>query len=472
MPSPNHAAIMDALEKAVNGPHEQFLYAFLEAYQTPRSTIALLRQGKNNISRIHGAYAIRQMLYFIAVARGFPLEREFAAIMATGQVGTGLKDIPFVFVTDYEDVIAYSARGDEKARFAFADLQYRYDFFLSLAGRQETGLRGTEVPADEMACRKVGRLYDRLRADNRDIAAHDLNICLSRLIFCFFAEDTELFSLRSQDRNLFSRYLDQHTSKNGSDMAAALQDVFRVMDTPRDDPSRKELPETLRQFPYVNGSLFSERIALPEFTRCSRDLLLECGDMEWKDVNPTIFGTLMQSVMDPAERRNMGVHYTSEENILKVIRPLFLDGLAKELDQILKSGAGRMKIQALDAFHRKLGSLHFLDPACGAANFLLLSFRELRRLEHRVIAALRKEDPKRYRTVRLDARSLIHVHPDQFHGIEIEEISVDIAKVSMALMEHLLNKEFEQGKGFGMALPTLPLKRPADITCADALSTA
>lgn len=238
------------------------------------------------------------------------------------------------------------------------------------------------------------------------------------------------------------------------------------MKLPSDAPERTAFSATFQSFPYVNGGLFKEKTVIPTFDAKARRLLLDCGFLTWSDISPVIFGSMFQSIMDPDKRRSLGAHYTSEKNILKVVRPLFLDELHEEFQKILGLKKGKKK--ALKDFHAKIASLGFLDPACGCGNFLIVSYRELRELELQVLLALKSETKGDPRFLALDIRPLIKVSISQFYGIELEEFPVEVARVSMWLMEHVMN--LKVGRTFGFVISSIPLRHSATIVCANALT--
>ncbi len=462
----NQAKIINDLEQIAAKPKEDFIYDFLSAYGTPKATINRLKMGdtQRSVASVRGDVAVAQKLYFRAVEQGVSVADTLDEILAL----PALKQhkIRFVLVTDFVTVMAYDLKVKDGTEFDFAELKLNYEFFLPLTGKSETAVEHAEHPADVKACEKMGRLYDSICAVNNygkdDL--HTLNVFLTRLLFCFFAEDTAIFP-QSNQMTLAIKSL---TQEDGSDLADFFAKLFLALNLPNDAPERRRLPVTFQKFPYVNGGLFLEQAPIPQFDKRSRRLLLECGGMQWNDISPVIFGSMFQAVMDPERRRSMGAHYTSEKNILKVVRPLFLDALYEEFEQIkvLKKG----KRAALQAFHTKLGSLGFLDPACGCGNFLVVSFRELKELELQVVLALRDEENKdSAKRLVLDVKMLSKASINQFYGIEIEEFPVEIARVSMWLMEHVMNVKF--GKSLGCVIPSIPLHHSAEIVCANALTT-
>lgn len=362
---------------------------------------------------------------------------------------------------------------DDWADFDFADLVENYEFFLPLTGLYEKPLAYASHPADVKACEKMGKLYDIIRATNKyeDAHLHDLNVFLTRLLFCFFAEDTGIFKVPGQ----MTKAIESLTNPDGSDLVEFFERLFWILDMEPDSYGRQKETPTLSAFPYVNGGLFRDKIRIPEFNARARNILLECGRLEWNQISPVIFGSMFQAVMKPEERHALGAHFTSEQNILKVIGPLFLDELKTELQAILGTIRDTQKKLSKDqtdklyAFQSKLASLKFLDPACGSGNFLIVSFREIKRLEFEAVKALHKFDSPDLSLLDDWKLEASRVSIDQFYGIEIEEFPVEVARVSMWLMEHVMNVEF--GKFFGAIIPTIPLKESAHIVCANALTT-
>jgi len=458
----NQAKIINALEALITQQHEDFIHGFLLAYGTPRATINRLKMGdaQRNVACVAGDVAVPQKLYFRAVAEGASVADALEEIIALPILEQ--HKIRFVLVTDFVTVAAYDRKVKDNTEFDFSELKLNYEFFLPLTGKYEKAIEHAEHPADVKACEKMGRLYDSICAINHygKDELHTLNVFLTRLLFCFFAEDTGIFPQTNQ----MTLALKSLTEKDGSDLADYFEKLFLALSLPNDAPERQHLSATFQKFPYVNGGLFQEYIHVPQFNTRSRKLLLECGSMAWSDISPVIFGSMFQAVMDPEQRRSMGAHYTSEKNILKLVRPLFLYELHQELEHILSLKKG--KKSALQAFQSKLGSLGFLDPACGCGNFLVVSYRELKELELQVVLALRAEEP--VRTLALDVKLLSKVNINQFYGIEIEEFPVEIARVSMWLMEHVMNVKF--GKFLGCVIPSIPLHHSAKIVCANALT--
>ncbi len=310
-------------------------------------------------------------------------------------------------------------------------------------------------PINLKAVAIMGDLHDALEGGG--FRGYELERFLVRVLFCLFAEDTGIF-----ERESFRLYLENRTAEDGSDLGAQLNRLFDVLNTPAAE-RQANLEETLSGFPYVNGDLFSQRLGFAEFSRDMRNSLLACTRFDWSRISPAVFGALFQSVMEPRERRQIGGHYTSERDILKVIRALFLDDLEAEFAAILTDRSTRRRAR-LDEFQRKLASLQFLDPACGCGNFLVITYRELRRLEIELLKLLHG----RQRALTLeDVNRLAQVDVDQFYGIEISEWPARIAEVALWLMDHQMNIQLSEA--FGQYYVRLPLRKSPHIHVANAL---
>jgi hypothetical protein len=303
-------------------------------------------------------------------------------------------------------------------------------------------------PINLRAVQIMDNLHDTLAAGG--YKGHDLERFLVRILFCLFAEDTGIF-----EREAFHLYIENRTSPDGSNLGPQLARLFEVLDTPAEE-RQKNLDETLAAFPYVNGELFSERLRFADFNRNMRDSLVACTRFDWSCISPAIFGSLFQGIMEPRERRQIGGHYTSERDILKLIRPLFLDDLRAEFDRV-KSNKRQLRL-----FHQKVAELRFLDPACGCGNFLVIAYRELRQLEIEVLAALHGTKQQH-----LHFQSLPQVDVDAFFGIEISEWPARIAEVAMWLMDHQMNVRLSEV--FGQYYVRLPLKKSPTIVLGNAL---
>lgn len=362
----------------------------------------------------------------------------------------GLKDHEYpkyILVSDFEYFRLFDLEEDKTVEFKLKELYKNVQYFGYLLGYQKKTFKEQD-PVNIQAAELMGKLHDRLKEIGYD--GHPLEVYLVRLLFCLFAEDTTIFN-----KQQFQDYLEQRTNEDGSDLAARIQELFQVLNTPM-DKRFTNLDEQLADFPYVNGKLFEEILPSASFDAKMRKALLECCYIDWSKISPAIFGSMFQSVMNPQERRNLGAHYTSESNILKLIKPLFLDELWSEFDSI-KSNKNK-----LPEFHKKLSKLKFLDPACGCGNFLVITYRELRLLEVEVLRAMNKNGQGF-----LDVRDIIWLDVDMMCGIEFEEFPARIAEVAMWLMDHQMNMAISNE--FGQYFARLPLKKAANIVHGNAL---
>lgn len=360
----------------------------------------------------------------------------------------GLKEaeLPkYILISDFEIFKLYDLEEDKNYEFTLSELYKNVHLFGFIAGYTKHKVVA-EDPINIKAAQLMGKLHDVLKETGYD--GHALEHFLVRLLFLQFAEDTAIF-----ERRLFTEFIENRTHEDGSDIGSRFTELFQVLNTPF-DKRLKNLDENLASFPYVNGKLFAEFLLIPSFDSKMRDILLECCYLDWSKISPAIFGSLFQSIMDKAHRRNLGAHYTSEANILKLIRPLFLDELYEKFEKIKKNK------KQLAEFHKELSTLHFLDPACGSGNFLIIAYRELRILELEILKILHTESV-------LDISSIIWCDVDQFHGIEVEEFPAQIAQVAMWLIDHQMNMMISEY--FGQYFVRLPLKKSANIVHANSL---
>jgi hypothetical protein len=364
----------------------------------------------------------------------------------------GLKqhELPkYILISDFENFRLYDLEEDKTVDFKLNDLVNNVQHFGYILGYQKKVYKEQD-PANIKAAELMGKLHDRL--EEIGYTGHPLEVYLVRILFLLFAEDTTIFN-----KQQFQEYLEQRTAEDGSDLASKLQELFQVLNTPKENRF-KNLDEQLADFPYVNGKLFEENLPTASFDTKMRQALLDCCYIDWSKISPAIFGSMFQSVMNPKERRNLGAHYTSETNILKLIKPLFLDDLWKEFESI-KDNKNK-----LPEFHKKLSTLKFLDPACGCGNFLVITYRELRLLELEILRASNKTGQRVF-----DVREIIWLDVDMMCGIEYEEFPARIAEVAMWLIDHQMNMQISNE--FGQYFVRLPLKKAAKIVHGDALET-
>jgi restriction-modification enzyme MmeI-like protein len=381
--------------------------------------------------------------------------------------GRGKEQPRWVVVTDFRRFALHDLEPEEgeegqprkrtrpSIEFGLSELHKHIKHFAFIAGYTQHRL-DPEDPANIEATQLMCDLHDALESGG--YRGHELKRFLVRLLFCFFAEDTGIFPQKS-----FELFIRDRTASDGSDMGARLEQLFRVLNT--DTPQRQaNLDEDLKQFPYVNGELFAERLDFADFNSDMRNGLLACCRFRWDTISPAVFGSLFQSVMDSKERRKIGAHYTAEQNILKLIRSLFLDDLRAEFDKLSALNVG--KKQRLADFQSKLAGLKFLDPACGCGNFLVLTYRELRKLELEVLLGIHG---KQAELTLDDANKLSKLNVDQFYGIEIEEFPARIAEVALWLADHQAN--IALSNAFSQLVVRLPLRSSPHITVANALRT-
>lgn len=447
----SQARIIESLEQACSDLNpDEFIYAFLNAFGFPKSTITRLRKGGDTLNVGNGDdIALKKKLYFRKASSGTDLNAELDALKAQDVIARN--DIRFVIVTDFNDLVAFDTKAEERLDTSFSVLDKQYAFFLPLAG-YEKAIMYSEHPADVKASEKMGQLFDLIRERNdlskpEDI--HALNVFLTRLLFCFYAEDTGIFEVGQMTSAIQST-----TQDDGTDVDQFFTDLFTVLNRAKDDPKRKAMPAHLQAFPYVNGGLFRDDEPIPEFGRKARRILIDCGSLNWSEINPDIFGSMFQAVIDQEQRGNLGQHYTSVSNIMKVIQPLFLDKLYAELEKSRKS---ENKLKALLV---RLQNLRIFDPACGSGNFLIIAYKELRKLEMEVIDALNAisgQTEMYYSGIRLS----------QFYGIEIDDFAHEVGVLSLWLAEHQMNRMFKAK--FGYAEAALPLRDSGNIVCGNAL---
>jgi len=360
----------------------------------------------------------------------------------------------FVIVTDYKTLLAKDIRTSATLDIPILEIHKHFGFFLPWAG-QEKYTTTNENFADRKASYKMAKLYDILVTENPKIyddGGHNLNIFLSRLLFCFFAEDTDIFPIEG----MFTDTLEQHTQADGTDTNVFLDRLFKILNTK--DNSKEASHFTA--FPYVNGGLFRDTIVSPKFTKEARKIIIECGDLDWSEINPDIFGSMIQAVVNPAYRSGLGMHYTSVPNIMKVIEPLFLNELYEEFEK----ATGNEK--QLNKLINRIANIKIFDPACGSGNFLIIAYKELRRLEIKILAHIH-DLTSQYTLNFPDVYSKLKL--SQLYGIELDDFAHEMAILSLWLAEHQMNKEFVDSlHDFGKAKPILPLKEAGHITQGNA----
>jgi len=385
------------------------------------------------------------------LAKAYEQAKEYALALPEEDMPKGILICDFVHF-EYYDL----EKNAEKTCFLLEELPEYVTLFAFLAGYKDVEYKKADS-VNIAAAEKMASLHDALK--NAGYAGHALEVYLVRLLFCLFADDTGIF-----EHDHFIRYVLQRTDIDGSDLAMHIQKIFEVLNTPR-NTRLKTLSSELDAFPYVNGGLFAEMLPTADFNYSMREALVECAKLDWSRISPSIFGAMFQSVMKAEERHALGAHYTSEENILKVLHPLFLDELWARFDDALRQRA-RARVASLTRLHEEIARLKFLDPACGCGNFLVVAYRELRLLELAIIEEMKRilSDEQQM----LDVGQLIRVNISQFSGIEIEEFPSQIAQVAMWLTDHQMNRLV--AAKFGQYFLRIPLTESAKIVCGNALT--
>jgi len=363
------------------------------------------------------------------------------------------KDLPnCILISDFISFDYYYLDENKSPEtFLLEDLPNKVELFGFLAGYKDVEYKAVN-PVDIEAAEHMGELHDALKENN--YTGHELEMYLVRLLFCLFADDSGIF----EKKKTFLKYITEKTNADGSDLALHLSKLFEILNTDIEDRQKND-KEIFQDFKYINGGLFQETLKTASFNSKMRTTLLNCCKLDWSKIKPEIFGAMFQSIKDKEARRELGEHYTSETNILKVIKPLFLDDLWNEFNNIKKLTT-TLKIQRLLEFHTKLQSLKFLDPACGCGNFLVVSYRELRLLEIEVLSEYLQNQKV------LDIELMIRVNVDQFYGIEIVEFPAQIARAALWLMDHLMNTIASEK--FGKYIARIPLTASPNIVISNA----
>lgn len=432
-----------------NLSRDEFVFDLLIAYGISKTSVTRLKKGDYNLSKVNNEILYKKKIFFKVEAT----EKLLSSIEDISKEERILKQQPrFAILTDYKQLVAKDLKLSKNLDIQLEELPNYFDFFLPLAG-SEVYNASNNNEADRNASYKMASLYDLLIEENPSIYnskdnVHNLNIFLSRLLFCFFAEDTEIFAAES----IFTDTLAQHTSENGKDTHRFLDNLFDRLNI----ENVAHLPEYLRKFEYVNGGLFNQKINAPIFTPKARKTLIELGDLNWAEINPDIFGSMIQAVVIPEYRSDLGMHYTSVENILKLIKPLFLDELYKGYEN-------STTVNHLRTLIKRISKIKFFDPACGSGNFLIIAYKEIRLLEIRIlekITDLEGASP----TIKWTSIQL-----SQFYGIEIDDFAHEMAILSLWLAEHQMNKVFEERLfDYGKSKSILPLKEAGKISQGNA----
>ena len=456
-----HAFVLEWKEKAKEAREEAdaqtFENEFFSIFGVSRNKIAVFEHKVKLCSGSAGYIDLLWKGYILIemktpgkdLCKAYEQAKEYALALPEEDMPKGILICDFVHFEYYN-----LEKNAEKTCFLLEELPEYVTLFAFLAGYKDVEYKKADAVNIE-AAEKMGGLHDALKVAG--YSGRALEVYLVRLLFCLFADDTGIF-----EHDHFIRYILQRTDIDGSDLAMHIQKIFEVLNTPK-DKRLKTLSKELDAFPYVNGGLFAEMLPTADFNYSMREALVDCAKLDWSLISPSIFGAMFQSVMKKEERHALGAHYTSEENILKVLHPLFLDELWKRFDDAIKLGT-KAKTASLKRLHERIACLTFLDPACGCGNFLVVAYRELRLLELAIIEELKKSDEQQV----LDVSELICVNVSQFYGIEIEEFPSQIAQTAMWLTDHQMNRLV--ASRFGQYFTRIPLTKSATIVCGNALT--
>ncbi len=436
-----------------------WLDAFFDVFGISRKRVAIFEQ---RVALLSGAKGFIDLFWSGVIlvemkSRGKDLDDAYQQALRYTE-GLKADEMPsLIMISDFEHIHLYDMEeGGKCHRFTLDRLLDNIEHFGILAGYKRQTYREQD-PANIEAAMLMGELHDSLK--DIGYTGHDLEVYLVRLLFILFAEDTGILH-----KEQFQRFIEERTSEDGSDLAARIGELFQVLNTAH-DRRLKNLDKQILDFEYINGGLFAESLPIASFDRKMRERLLDCCRIDWSRISPAIFGSMFQSVMDSKARRELGAHYTSEANILKVLRPLFLDSLWQEFESI------KHNKRKLEDLHKRIAGLAFLDPACGCGNFLIVAYRELRLLELEILKILYDDylsgDSQITQSYYIDDLLRVGVH--QFYGIEYEEFPAQIAQVAMWLIDHQMNMEVS--RLFGQTYARIPLRDSAHILRADALET-
>lgn len=467
----SHVGATDALEKLGQRGSSagEFVYELLRIFADwGDGQVRRTKEGVGNLAKDGHSILVKALSCVLAyrpIAEGVDISAFYDEINSMREEPIIAKRLPRLFVvSDGVRVVAYDPKTNDWYENTIDLLWKDFEFFTPLAGIEKIQFT-EEAEADVKSAELMAKLFDDIRRYNniRDPqTVHALNIFMSRLLFCFFAEDTGLFP----QENLFTNTLKTHTKEDGSDLREFIDRAFLAMST-NDHAVLATLPKLYEVFPYVNGGLFRDRYPIPVLSRRARTLIINCGDYNWREINPDIFGSMIQAVVTPEQRAGLGMHYTSVPNIEKVIRPLFLDALEEEFDaacaeareKIAKKANPDRASHRLRALLTRLSKIKFFDPACGSGNFLIITYKRLRDIEIRIWKALRE-------ITGMAILPFPNITLTQFYGIELDEYACDTATLSLWLAEHQMNVRFQEEL---YVLPeTLPLKPSGHIVCGNA----
>ncbi|MEI6371941.1 MAG: DNA methyltransferase, partial [Nostocales cyanobacterium ELA608] len=441
----NAVEIDQAIQELAQKPFErdEFPYSFLEAFGNKATTIKKLQSGVSNASDVDGGVLQRSHIHIATCGQG-SVTSTLAALRNSPK--TRASKAKFILATDGEFIEAEDLITGETVACSYLDLYKHFGFFLPLAGIN-TVREIRDNPIDIQATSRLNRLYLELLKENPDWGTderrHDLNQLMTRLVFSFFAEDTGIFSAP----HLFTQIVEQISDVTNTHEVIA--EIFRAMDIAPDKRESANLRPWADRFPYVNGGLFGGSKDIPRFSRAARSYLLHAGNLDWQQINPDIFGSMIQAVADDEERGALGMHYTSVPNILKVLNPLFLDDIRQRLDEC--GDNARMLLN----LRKRMSKIRVFDPACGSGNFLVIAYKEMRKIEAEINR--RRGEP--------ELRSEIPLN--NFRGIELRDFPAEIARLALIIAEYQCDVLY-RGQKEAVA-DFLPLDRMNWITCGNAL---
>lgn len=433
---------LDVLAKKPFDPGS-FFFDFIEAHDAPKAAVTRIR---NSVDLVPEEYVWPRKVAFRVALPG-----QLAPVLAAMKEKTSkVKSAPrFLIVSDGIDISGYDREADESWHDQFVKLNSHFNMTLPLAGL-ERYKSVDENPADIKAAGRLAKFYDAILDANPSWSGeshrHELNLFMTRVLFCMFAEDTGIFP-----EEIFTETIDQNTKVDGSDVAELLARVFQALDLRKED--RNDFPSYVDDYPYVNGGLFRDKTLVPLFSKRARAMLIDACQLRWSEINPDIFGSMIQGVVDPKKRGELGMHYTSVPNIMKLIGPLFLNRLHTEFEQ---AGSNVRRLERLLA---RLHRIRIFDPACGSGNFLIISYRELRRLETAIFKKIQALSPQ-------SMLPMSQIRLSQFFGVEYADFAAETAKLALWIAEYQANREFEDA--FGVSPPALPLRDSGRIVHGNA----
>ena len=454
---------------------EEIGFRLLYAFGKGEREIERMKEGRGIITTFNGLLIKKEFCYKAASTL------ELVSVLEDLKRNNNVKkaEPKVIAVCDGKTIRAFDTRQRETFEQQVDRLYCDFEFFYPLAGVERIEYI-EESPADIKAAEKLAKLHDEIRAYNEftsDSDLHDLNTFIARLLFCFFAEDTGIF-----EQNIFTNTIRNYTLEDGSDLGEFLNESFNIMDTEFSLRSH-EIPAFILKFPFVSGGLFRQRIQIPLLSRKARTIIIECGELDWQNINPDIFGSMIQAVVNPDERANQGMHYTSVPNIMKVIQPLFLDELVEEKNKLVAQLDEQKKLLAVGGITKKqfydkgayikrgcrnllkrMSRMKFFDPACGSGNFLIITYKQLRLLEMDILAIIRDSQPDGLLDFDILQGTVISIK--QFYGIELLDFPHEIAMLSIWLAEHQMNRKLFED--FGVNTQALPLKDITQIRCGNA----